>query len=912
MARPGRIVALDVNGDGRDDFAVTVPNAGAVAVVLQNADGTFAAPVYLTDVARPSDLTVIDANGDGRPDLLVTDLVTGMVVLYTNQTAAGASMPVFGDHTPFQTTTQSQGLRNVALGGDRLDPLNAPTTIIAGDFGTADRVDDLVMVNQSLHILSTLPGSGSGGFLAPTPTRTQFTGVPAERLTFDNVGALAHDDFDGDGYRDLAVIVGDTDQVWIYLDDSSGTFLPPDVISGLRIDVLPNPTGISVTDLTSPIGGRRDNIPDLLVSNADGDVLILAGTGDGHFVRVQSRLDGTPLDLSRLGGNEVQVLLANTGADNSARAVVQQGTVGDRTATVQRLTEQQLLAPGAVRQVQLDATGPVNLVVTSGVSNTVFVYRQDTNGVYVNVATYFVGNDPAAVEAADLNGDMIVDLAVANRGSNSVSVLIGQRDSQGMWSAQVMPPKPSGGVGPVGLQAMDVTGDGLPELLVTNAAGGSNGGGVESTLQNATNGLFRRMPLQQVPIPTVDKVAPPPTDGGGDPPPIKVITSPDGGLFTITPDGAVGSIGQVPPQSAVAFQPLTGTLVPGTQLIATIGAGGTVAAFLNIGAGGGFAAFTAAFTSVAMPDGFTLADFNSPSALSILETESGIFLYATTDGVEGVFVFRLDLNADPANPDNPGGILPDVVTGSGTGPADPTFNLTPTLTTTVTTVLPGNDPAPLVATPLFTILPESGVESALADAGFGPADAAVAFTTLLDFEEEGDSTDSGTEEEEPEATEVEEPSERLSAWESLLFGLSEWPAFLDEVPVWPGLLRAGDVLDILGLDDLADAVVDATGPGAAALLDALGLAPVTPPALREDVPSAADVPPTAVAAEVALEELAITAAPIRVAAAPTPDVRHDLGAEVLLPAAALLYRPLFGRAQRSAAHRTPAVREAAR
>ena len=72
---------------------------------------------------------------------------------------------------------------------------------------------------------------------------------------------------------------------------------------------------------------------------------------------------------------------------------------------------------------------PDAIVVSTG-SNAVVVYRtlSVTNGVPTfapSPETYFVGTDPVAVTVADINGDGIPDMLVADQGSNDVSVMFG-------------------------------------------------------------------------------------------------------------------------------------------------------------------------------------------------------------------------------------------------------------------------------------------------------------------------------------------------------------------------------------------------------------------------------------------------------------------------------------------------------
>ncbi len=93
---------------------------------------------------------------------------------------------------------------------------------------------------------------------------------------------------------------------------------------------------------------------------------------------------------------------------------------------------------------------------------------------------YSVGQSPRSVAAADWNGDRLPDLAVANAGSNSVSVFLGNGDGTLRPASTV-----AVGTSPAHLVAADFNGDSVVDLAVANGGSGTVG-----VLLGAGNGTF--------------------------------------------------------------------------------------------------------------------------------------------------------------------------------------------------------------------------------------------------------------------------------------------------------------------------------------------------------------------------------------------------------------------------------------
>ena len=241
--------------------------------------------------------------------------------------------------------------------------------------------------------------------------------------------------------------------VSVYRGDGKGGFLNPAL--GISYDAGPDPTGLTVADV------NHDGKLDLLVGNPFGDVLVLAGQGDGTFRPLLDIGRSIALAVADLGNGTKDFIYANQGLD---RVVVDYGGGQPQTFTG-------LLAPGAVKLADLNGDGNPDLIVANSGSNNVLIYPGLGNGQFGPAVNgghgFFTGTDPVGITVADVNGDGRPDLVVANKGSNDVSILLNQK--QGNSITFTPGPRLKAGFGPVATVVKDVTGDGIPDLLVSNS-----------------------------------------------------------------------------------------------------------------------------------------------------------------------------------------------------------------------------------------------------------------------------------------------------------------------------------------------------------------------------------------------------------------------------------------------------------
>ncbi len=138
------------------------------------------------------------------------------------------------------------------------------------------------------------------------------------------------------------------------------------------------------------------------------------------------------------------------------------------------------ISPTSVTSADVNGDGMADLIVANQGSSTVSVLTNNGNGTFAAQVDYAAGSYPWSVTSADVNGDGKADLIVVNGGSNTVSVLT--NNGNGTFAAKA---DYATGSNPSYVTSADVNGDGKADLIVANY--GSN---TVSVLTNNGNGTF--------------------------------------------------------------------------------------------------------------------------------------------------------------------------------------------------------------------------------------------------------------------------------------------------------------------------------------------------------------------------------------------------------------------------------------
>jgi uncharacterized protein (TIGR03437 family) len=139
------------------------------------------------------------------------------------------------------------------------------------------------------------------------------------------------------------------------------------------------------------------------------------------------------------------------------------------------------LAPRVVATGDFNRDGILDLVVANYGSGTVSLLLGNGNGTFRPHLT-LDALAPSSLVIGDFNGDGFLDLAVANQTSNFVSIFLGT----GAATFRAPLDFSAGGVGPVSIAVGDFNGDGIPDLVAANSLSNT-----VSILLGVGDGTFR-------------------------------------------------------------------------------------------------------------------------------------------------------------------------------------------------------------------------------------------------------------------------------------------------------------------------------------------------------------------------------------------------------------------------------------
>ncbi len=224
-------------------------------------------------------------------------------------------------------------------------------------------------------------------------------------------------------------------------------------------------------------GSLRDNgTNDIIVANStDNTVAVLLGNGDGTFpapVPYATNTDPVWIATGQFNANTAAPVhdefLDVAVADNTANVV--SVLLGNGDGTLQPKFDLAVgNKPVSVVAANFHNANPQNidLAVANQGDNTISILQGNGDGTFLPAVNFALagGFNPTALAAADFNGDGDVDLAVTSAGSNLVQIFLGNGDGTFRTGSNL---QFSTGVDPVFVATGDFNGDGFLDLAIAN------------------------------------------------------------------------------------------------------------------------------------------------------------------------------------------------------------------------------------------------------------------------------------------------------------------------------------------------------------------------------------------------------------------------------------------------------------
>lgn len=299
-------------------------------------------------------------------------------------------------------------------------------------------------------------------------------GAPTNFFVSNAPYSVTKSDFNGDGKLDLVTTSQLSNNVSVLLGMGTGSFAV-----AVNFSVASGPISVAVGDF------NNDGKIDLVTANQFAQsVSILLGSGSGSFSAATSFTVGSPPRWVAVGdfNGDGKLDLATANQDDSVSILIGAGTGSFGTPTHFAAGSASGSSPFAVSVGDLNGDLKLDLAVANTSTANVSILLGTGTGSFSAPTNFSVGSNPRFIAIADFNGDNKPDLAVANTFANNISILLGS--GTGTFGAATNFAL-GGSSSPWYIAVGDYNGDGLLDLATAN--GGANNVGI---LLGAGNGSF--------------------------------------------------------------------------------------------------------------------------------------------------------------------------------------------------------------------------------------------------------------------------------------------------------------------------------------------------------------------------------------------------------------------------------------
>lgn len=233
--------------------------------------------------------------------------------------------------------------------------------------------------------------------------------------------AVATGDINKDSFLDFAVANYGADNIEIFFGNTNGIFEKPMTIS---TGTDSHPTSIALADF------NHDNILDIMVTNFDSDNLgIFLGNSTGGFIQQLSiTLDASNPwalmvnDLNK--DNHMDIVVVNHGTENM---VILFGIGNGQFTNATIYATGYDSHPYSIAIADLNNDTNLDIAIANYGTNEVIIFYGYGNGTFKQPVRFSTGqgSNPSGIIIIDLNKDNLLDIALSNFGSNNVAILFG-------------------------------------------------------------------------------------------------------------------------------------------------------------------------------------------------------------------------------------------------------------------------------------------------------------------------------------------------------------------------------------------------------------------------------------------------------------------------------------------------------
>jgi RHS repeat-associated protein len=408
--QPISVLANQLQSYSRYPFNTTYPGWGVIDA------NSYAPKVDFTTGSTPYNVASADFDGDGKADMVTANINSGTFSVFRN-TSTKSGMANFTAKTDYTIS-------------------GSPTFVTTGDVDADGKLDVLVL--DAANKVSIFRNTSSGSGVISFATRVDFA-------TGSSPFSFSLGDIDGDGLTDIAIsYASNPGTISILRNQSTG----PGVVSfSTRVDfaIITNITSNFASIAMGDIDG--DAKVDLVIPNpGNNNVSILRNTSVPGSISFASSLEfvtGTTPNSVSIGDFDgdakLDLVLVNYGA-NSISTLRNTTSAPGSISFAAKSDYATGTSPKSVSIGDLDGDGKPDIAAPNiGGSNTISVFKNASTGTgsvaFAAKIDYGVGARPYSISIQDFDGDNKADMAVANEGANTVSVLLHKTEQSITFSA---------------------------------------------------------------------------------------------------------------------------------------------------------------------------------------------------------------------------------------------------------------------------------------------------------------------------------------------------------------------------------------------------------------------------------------------------------------------------------------------